>query len=313
MATINCTFEGCGFQCPNDDAAVGNMVMHAMANHQPQPQPRQAPPTVQVHAPQARQPRLDRPIIDLNCAPHEWQQFCRKFERFRIGSEIPAASATSQLLHCLSDKLYAATTRSTPDLEQMSVTDTLAAIKAVAVLPVALGVRQAKALDTKQAEGQRFRLFVDKIRERVVDCNFFTPCTHAVPPSNVCRDVANCNGHDYTDAIIRLIALNGIVDPDIKRETLAVDSIDGKTINQIISIVEAKETARDQTTGASAAGILGHRRNQRGTARQQPPPAGNPHPSTAPPPPPPTHQPPPPNQQVAPRRMRCACGKEFVD
>ena len=263
-----CSFEGCDFRCPSDGNAIARMIAHALANHVEVPAPVAPPippPAVHVQAPSARQPRLDRPIIDINCSPSDWQQFCRKFERFRIGSEIPTASATAQLLHCLSDRLYSTTTRSTPSLEQMSVANALAAIKIVAVLPVALGVRQAKALDTKQSEGQRFRMFVDQIRERVVDCAFSTPCTHAVAPNVKCNAVANCVGHDYTDAIIRLIALNGIFDPDIKREALAIADINSKTINEIISLVESKEIARDQALGASAASISGHRRRQRGT------------------------------------------------
>ena len=192
-----CSFEGCDFRCPSDGNAIAKMIAHALATHVEMPAPLAPPippPAVHVQAPSARQPRLDRPIIDINCSPSDWQQFCRKFERFRIGSEIPTASATAQLLHCLSDRLYSTTTRSTPTLEQMSVTNALAAIKTVAVLPVALGVRQAKALDTKQSEGQRFRMFVDQIRERVVDCAFSTPCTHAIAPDIKCNAVANCNG-----------------------------------------------------------------------------------------------------------------------
>ena len=67
------------------------------------------------------QPRLDCPFININCSPSKWQQFCRKFERFHNGSDIPDASATGQLLHCLSDRLYDTTARSTPTLEQMTV------------------------------------------------------------------------------------------------------------------------------------------------------------------------------------------------
>ena len=99
-------------------------------------------------------------------------------------------------------------------------------------------------------ENQRFRLFIGRIRERVVDCSFTMACTHALPRETKCRGVNNCNGHDYTDAIIKLVALNSIRDPEIKREILGMTDLRTQDVNDIISLVENKEVARDQTQGA---------------------------------------------------------------
>merc|ERR1711911_285992 len=71
--------------------------------------------------------------------------------------------------------------------------------------------------------------------------------THAPLGRTTCTLDANCAGHDYTDAIIKLVALNGIRDPDIKREVLGVSNLRTRNINDLISLVENKEVARDQS------------------------------------------------------------------
>ena len=98
----------------------------------------------------------------------------------------------------LRNRLLATAKRSLHNLERLSTKDALTQVKRIAVLPVALGVRQTHALETKQDENERFKMFVGRIRERVVDCSFETACTHAPPGQTRCALVATCAGHDYT-------------------------------------------------------------------------------------------------------------------
>merc|ERR1711911_71369 len=92
--------------------------------------------------------------------------------------------------------------------------------------------------------------------------------THAPLGRTTCTLDANCAGHDYTDAIIKLVALNGIRDPDIKREVLGVSDLRTRDINDLISLVENKEVARDQTRGTpnalSMAGVSAFKKKGKG-------------------------------------------------
>merc|ERR1711911_264026 len=244
MGIVRCSFEGCGFTCPSANA-LQDLIAHSISNHAPAAPPPHNP--VPAPAQNQRQPRIGRPSIDIRCDPHVWETFVWKWERFRHGSGITDATANIQLLHCFTDRLLATAKRSLHNLERLSAEDALAQVKSIAVLPVALGIRQTHALETKQDENERFRMFVGRIRERVVDCSFETACTHAPPGQMKCSLVATCAGHDYTDAIIKLVALNGIRDPEIKREVLGVSDLRTRGINDLISLVENKEVARDQS------------------------------------------------------------------
>ena len=303
---VRCSFEGCGFTCPSANA-LQDLIAHSISNHAPAAPPLHNP--VPAPAQNQRQPRIDRPSIDIGCDPHVWETFVWKWERFRHGSGITDATANTQLLHCFTDRLLATAKRSLHNLERLSVEDALTQVKKIAVLPVALGVRQTHALETKQDENERFRMFVGRIRERVVDCSFETACTHAPPGRTNCTLDANCAGHDYTDAIIKLVALNGIRDPDIKREVLGVSDLRTRDINDLISLVENKEVARDQSkpNALAMAGVSAFKKKGK---VQSTPPTASPAVIT------PQRQGGDSNKAVkvvTPREKNCYCGNRFFD
>ena len=57
--------------------------------------------------------------------------------------------------------------------------------------------------------------------------------------------LADCNGVDYTNSIVRDILLAGIYDVEICRDILSDPSMATRPINDIISVIESKESARD--------------------------------------------------------------------
>ena len=78
----------------------------------------------------------------------------------------------------------------------------------------------------------------------VTDCNYLyvAPCPHATTGMRCGR--ANCSGIDYTNSVTRDILLSGIYDVKICREVLSNPSMATKAINDIISVIESKESAR---------------------------------------------------------------------
>ena len=55
--------------------------------------------------------------------------------------------------------------------------------------------------------------------------------------------MAGCIGVDYLNAVD--VLLNGVADADIKREILRDATLASKMVQEVVSIVEAKEEAQD--------------------------------------------------------------------
>ncbi|XP_048578380.1 uncharacterized protein LOC125560619 [Nematostella vectensis] len=90
--------------------------------------------------------------------------------------------------------------------------------------------------------------------------------------AETCEFEAGCEcgrNLDYTDHIIRDVLLNGINNPDIRREVLGTKNILKTPVNDVIALVEGKEMARNALPSSSLSAILPFR-------RQQKPPSDNP-------------------------------------
>ena len=67
----------------------------------------------------------------------------------------------------------------------------------------------------------------------------------------------NCNGCgtrndlNYTDHMVKDVLLGGIYDPGILREVLGVYKITGKSVNDVVSLIEGKEMAQDANIARS--------------------------------------------------------------
>ena len=57
---------------------------------------------------------------------------------------------------------------------------------------------------------------------------------------------------DFTDVIIRDVLIAGIADMDIRREILGTDSILARSTNDVVSLVESKEMARNALPSTTA-------------------------------------------------------------
>lgn len=78
---------------------------------------------------------------------------------------------------------------------------------------------------------------------------------------------------NYTDNAIRDVLLNGLADTDIRREVLGTKDILTKPINDIVTLVEGKEMARNAFPSSTLSAVSTFQ-NQRYTAPvTAPPPA----------------------------------------
>ena len=139
-----------------------------------------------------------------------------------------------------SEELISTADKAVHDIGALDLDDLLSEVKAVAVLPVAVGILRATAHSGKQGSGERLQAFAAKVRGLTTDCNYVLPCPHAATPVQVCTTVPDCKGVDYTPEVIKDILLSGIYNLDVRREVLGTAGIE-ESLNDLVRIVEAKE------------------------------------------------------------------------
>ena len=88
----------------------------------------------------------------------------------------------------------------------------------------------------RQKRDQNFRSFAAMVRGKAETCAFVT--------QNLC-DCGRNNNVDYTDKIISDVLISGIYDVEIRREILGIDGVTDRSVNDVISLVEKREMARD--------------------------------------------------------------------
>ena len=131
-----------------------------------------------------------------------------------------------------------------------------AAMKSQAVIVVATGVMRAELVRMQQERDESFRAFAARVRGKAETCAYITKCT-------CLREV------DFTNSITRDVLIAGIADLDIRREVLGTSGILERTVNDVISLVESKDMARNALP-SSASDISSFKRDRPASAAQSP-------------------------------------------
>ena len=199
--------------------------------------------------PVPRGPKLERPKVNVGVSTEEWNVFTCRWEVFRTGSGIDDASAPSQLFQCAGTKLGDSLLKANPHAASDTLPQLLAAMRSLAVIPVATGVLRTELLQLRQERDEPFRTFTAKVRGKAETCFFTTKreCGKSV---------------DYTDHVIRDVRLNGISDPDIRREILGTRDILKTPVNDVVALVENKEMARNALPSSTLSDVSSFRRQQ---------------------------------------------------
>ena len=247
---MECPFPECPYATPEDASeaqSIAYLSAHQIAH---MPGARQATAT-NVSTP--RGPKLDRPMVDVGVSLEEWNVFTRRWDAFVLGSGLDKDACSSQLFQCAAESLGDALLKSNPNIVSQATKNLLDAMKRLAVIAVAPGVLRAELMQMRQDRDETFRAYAAKVRGKAETCGYVDPCP------NCHRDV------DHTDSMIRDVLIAGVSDLDIRRDVLSTENILQKPINDIVSLVEAKEMARNALP-PSAGGISSFRRQ--GNPRQ---------------------------------------------
>ena len=246
MVKVKCSVPNCQFE--TDDASEA-LVIAILANHRLAHLNSQPVSTAQ--APVApRGPKLERPKVDIGVTTEGWNVFVRRWDVFRSGSGIDEASAPSQLFQCAGTELGDSLLKANPKAASDTLPELLAAMRSLAVIPIATGVLRTELLQLQQERDEPFRAFAAKVRGKAETCEFTAECECG-------KEV------DYTNHSIRDVLLNGIYDPDIRREVLGTKNILKTSVNDVIALVENKEMARNAlpSSNLSAVSSFQHLKN----------------------------------------------------
>ena len=227
MVVVACPISGCTYKTDDLPAEIIGPLLncHALEHSRPQ-----------IHA--SRGPKLNRPTIDIGVDEETWNAFFRRWETFKLGSDISDEAASTQLFQCTSEALGDLLLKSDPRLTTRPLKDVLKIMRSLAVIPVARGVTRAELSKMSQSNDEPIRTFSARVRGKAETCGFTTyakcQCGESVEA-------------DYTEEVIRDVILAGICDLDIRREALSMPGIQDKATNDVVSIIESREMARNAT------------------------------------------------------------------
>ena len=259
---IKCPIAGCDFSTGLLPEAVAVVLLstHAISHKQ----------SNTANVPMG--PKLDRPRVELGISMEKWNLFERKWNVFKSGSGIPDNLAAAQLFQCADEALGDSLLKIDPNIVDTTVDTVLGKMKSLAVIPVAISVLRAELLEMKQKRDEPFRTFASRVRGKAETCEFFARM------NCVCGQL---NRLDYTDHMMRDVLVAGIYDAEIRREILGVEGIIDRPINDVVSLLEKKEMARDANIVRSSTFAISSRQESYRTPKVSGPPPGFKEPSSA--------------------------------
>ena len=146
---LPCSVSGCDFATGevSECAAVALLNNHNLAHQVVRPAGDTA---------SHRMPQLDRPRVDVGVSLEQWNIFLRKWEVFRRGCGIDNGSAAFQLFQCAETDLSDSLLRAYPTVTSRPEAEVLAAMRSLAVVPVATCVQRAGLLGLRQERDEAF-------------------------------------------------------------------------------------------------------------------------------------------------------------
>jgi len=241
MPAIACPIPECAFVTEDVDVAVAAALLTIHNNTHTNLAAGAAPGDGRQRA-----PKIDRPIITKGSTEEGWNAFLARWRMFKRGTRLTPGETVQHLFQCCEEELGNNILRSHPDATRGNEDDLLAAMKRLAVAPVAISVRRSDLLTIKQDHGENVRSFYARINGKAATCAYKIDC-----PSTTCTQQVN-----FTDIIAKDVLISGLLDDEIRKDVLGWSELDAKTVKDTITFVESKETARDALSKQpTAAGI----------------------------------------------------------
>ena len=235
MPSLECPVDQCAFVTANVEiqASIVLLQIHAAAAHTSTPATNQ----------NGRAPRMERPRVEFGIDMVTWNNFIRRWDLFRSGSNIGEDAAPRQLFECTTEKLRDMVMQADPAIASKTIMQVTNTIRRFAVIPIATSVLRAELGQLRQSPDEPFRAFAARAQGKAETCEFTTRCTCTCG----LEVIAN-----YTAEATRDVLLAGIADMEIRREALGTVDIHITSVNGVIALVESKEIARNALPLASS-------------------------------------------------------------
>ena len=228
MPAIQCPIEGCQYETEDVEASIAAALILVHGNiHKNE--------SFSSTCKRQKPPKLDRPHIGLDASEETWNSFITRWKMFTESSELTPQETVRQLFHCCEEDLGDKVLKGHPDAVSGDAQQLLEVIKKLAVVPVAVSVRRAELLSTRQDHGENIRSYVAKLQGKAATCNYSMVCS-----KSDCTQINN-----FTDTIVKDVVVAGLVDDEIKKEVLGWADLDDKNIEETVNFIEGKEMARD--------------------------------------------------------------------
>ena len=207
-----------------------------------------------------RTPKVDRPILKDNISEETWNAFFQSWGIFVRANDIQDAEKTVQLYSCCDMALKSKITAMDQNILNQPVQNVLDLLKSITVTPVVLTIKRNELLQSRQDAGEKIGSFYSRVKGKVITCGLRKQCTHAhVTPQNA--QAAPPVYVNFTDEWIKHVILNGLYDDDIRREIFGQSNIDTMLIDELVTMIENKETARDAASSSAAASAVSQYRH----------------------------------------------------
>ena len=167
--------DGCPYNTDDVDASVAAVMLTIHNNvHISNP----TPGTSDVVTRQ-RAPKIERPRISAGSSEETWNTFSTRWTMFKRSTALTGAESVEQLFHCCDEDLGDSILKGHPNAVTSTEDNLIKVIKQMAVIPVAISVRRADLLATKQDHGENARAFYAKVRGKASTCSYMIECTGA--------------------------------------------------------------------------------------------------------------------------------------
>ena len=228
MPVIHCPIESCTYATEDVEAAVtaALLVIHNNVHI-----------STNTAATLTRQsaPKIERPKIASGSSEETWNTFSTRWTMFKRSVSLTTNESVHQLFQCCETDLGDVLLRANPHIADGTESQLLAAIKQMAVVPVAISVRRAGLLAASQDHGENVRSFYAKVKGKAATCSYTIKCT-----SDTCNRII-----DFTDTMVKDVVIANLADEDIKKDVLGWSELDDSNLDDTIKFIEAKEMARD--------------------------------------------------------------------
>ena len=147
MPIYACPYPDCAFVTDNVDSNVGAPFLMIHNN-------------THVNAgntntdTRQKDPKIDRPTVTQGSTEENWNAFLARWDMFKRGTRLTAGETVQQLFQSCDGDLGDNILRSNPDATRGTEDELIAAIKRLAVTPVAISVRRSDLLSVKQDQNE---------------------------------------------------------------------------------------------------------------------------------------------------------------